>query len=239
MEKSLLKYLYPPKETQSAHLGPSTEAAVRLHSLIIPHPPTRKGIFINSTKKNPVCGKHSVPVLTDKPREQGKRRRKFTSFSLFPVWKSFFFLDPGVITWKKEPGDPKVSLGQEEKGPEKLTLHFWGLFPVFHSLFPQSTWGEAVAQLICPTASWHENNLLFPLNFLQKHLRKFSGKICSFPLRNLAVLWVGCENKDEFPFTLRRYILEFLSTFYERILYKLHKQVQKGPIFLYLQWSLF
>lgn len=238
MEKSLLKYLYPPKETQSAHLGPSMEAAVRLHSLIIPHPPTRKGIFINSTKIQ--CVENTLsPCSQISHKNRAKEGGNLPAFLCFLFGKASFSLIPGLSREKRSQVTQKCPWGRRRRALK--SWHF--IFGVFF-LFFIHCFLRAREEKLWP--SWFVPQLLdmkiiffFPLNFLQKHLRKFSGKICSFPLRNLAVLWVGCENKDEFPFTLRRFILEFLSTFYEGILYKLHKQVQKGPIFLYLQWSLF
>lgn len=214
-----------PKESTS---WLSTEAAMILHSLIIPHPPTRKGIFINSTQIQRV--ENTVPVLTDKPQEQGRRERKFASFSLFPVWKSCFFLHPRVITWEKEAGDTKVSLKQEEKGPEKLTFHFWGLFPVFFKLlFPQRIQGKAVAQLISLTASWHENNLF---SFLICTKNTSGSSVESFavcPPRNLAVFWVDCENKGEFPFTLRRTSWDFSASSMKEFYISYTNKYKKGP----------
>lgn len=88
---------------------PCTEAAVILHSFIIPHPPTRKGIFLNSTEIQCVQNTLSLCSQISHKNRGGKKKEICQLFSCFLFGKAAFSLIPGLSHEKRRQVTQKCS----------------------------------------------------------------------------------------------------------------------------------
>lgn len=98
MEKNLLKFLYPPKEMHSAHLG-FPQRLLWFSSFTMPR---REGTFVNSTEMQRVKNAALCPQMNhengEKRKEIGTRERKFLCFLL---GKAAYSLIPGLSREKR------------------------------------------------------------------------------------------------------------------------------------------